>query len=501
MAEELHHTGLAALPHHNNQIHHTKGEKMGNIARFCVLKNRNKFYLYDWKMIEIYEIGEAMYELLLHIENMEKSEFINKVLESNIEYKEDIIDLINEDRLFYDSEEKFADQIEYPSCINIMCGVGHNCNLDCQYCFLKDRKGNKEQIDDTNVVLNILPIINHVYNNYNEIRVAITDGGEPFLFRDRIIDLLTEIDKIDIDRKVKITVVTNGTIYDEEILNILSEHDATIVFSLEGHLDNNKIRKSKNKIDNYTLCANNYAKYQEVLKSKITKNIWASSIVNAETGSIVSTLIDSYNLGFRTIQLRIIKGMKNGVGVNNLNLNRFFELYDELFDFFIKNIDDNEDKYLKAILNNGDFVGQLFVPLLLGRAKVKHCLGAFSTISIDSDGKIYPCTYLNGESNSEIHIFCNEDKVVKQYQELHIDSIEKCSRCWASTACGGHCPYQSIQYGKIFNEPDESVCELTQHVLQNIIYLIDYLEGNNPTMYTNIYNFAKKRTYLYDLLR
>lgn len=470
------------------------------IARYCTLENRNKFYLYDWNRIEIYEIGLDMYTLLSHTENMGKHELIEKISESKVKFKEDIIELINEGRLFYDSQEKFADNMGYPSSISIMCSVGYACNLDCIYCLLKERNSDVEAVDDINVVPNILRVVGKIYKDYNEIKIVIADGGEPFLFRDKIMELFNEIDKIDTERKIKITVTTNGTIYDQEILNILSEHDANIVFSLEGHIENNDIRKSKGEIDNYSICVDNYAKFQNELRSSITKNFWAVSIVNAESKSIVSTLIDLYDIGFRTIQFRLVKGRKNDVGINEHNLDYFIKLYDELFDFFIKNIDDDDDKYIKTILNNGDFVGQLFVPLLLGETKVKHCLGAFSTISIDKDGKIYPCAFLNGESSEEIKSFDCEDQIIMKYRKLDIDNIEQCSQCWASTACGGHCLYQSIKCKNAFDEPDESVCSLIKHILANIVYIIDYVEENNFMIYQKLYNFVKKRTYLYDLL-
>ncbi|WP_300767635.1 radical SAM protein [uncultured Acetatifactor sp.] len=472
---------------------------MGDTANYTVLSNRGKYYLYDWRRLEIYEIGQEMYSFLLNTENMEKSRFKSEVLDSDIAYKEDIIGLLDEKRLFYSNDETHMDDIECPSCLSIMCGVGYSCNLDCMYCLLKDKEdiGEKEDVD---IVPYILRLVGQVYDMYKEIKIVVTDGGEPFLFCDNIINLFHEIDKIDLEKKVRITVATNGTIYNQEVLDVMSEHDANIVFSLDGHLDNNKLRKSKNDIDNYALSVNNYMKFQEKLESRITKNIWAISVINAKTTSITSALVDFYDIGFRAIQFRVIKGMKDGVGVTDVNLPHFYRLFDELFDFFIKNIDDGDEKYLMSILNNGDFIGQMLISLLLGKVRAKRCLGAFSTISIDRHGRLYPCTFLNGQHSEEILSFNREDANVKKYTALNIDSVEKCAQCWASTACGGHCAYQSLKSQHAFTEPDECICKLTKYVLNNIIYLIDYVEEKNPEMYSKLYSFSKKRTYLYDLL-
>ena len=94
---------------------------MGDTANYTVLSNRGKYYLYDWRRLEIYEIGQEMYSFLLNTENMEKSRFKSEVLDSDIAYKEDIIGLLDEKRLFYSNDETHMDDIECPSCLSIMC--------------------------------------------------------------------------------------------------------------------------------------------------------------------------------------------------------------------------------------------------------------------------------------------------------------------------------------------------------------------------------------------
>ena len=57
-----------------------------------------------------------------------------------------------------------------------------------------------------------------------------------------------------------------------------------------------------------------------------------------------------------------------------------------------------------------------------------------------------------------------------------------------------------MQGGYDYDKPDPAMCELTKHVIKNLICLIDYMESANFQMYENVYNFVKKRTYIYDLL-
>lgn len=472
---------------------------MSKISRYNVFEMRNKYYLYDWKRIETYEISSEMYDFFRDKKDLTQDEFLVALGMSQIAYKEDIVNLVNDEKLFYDRDNCDAGLFDISS-INIMCGVGYKCNLDCEYCMLKEKDEELDDIDETKLIVNIISVLEEVYSVYDEIKITITDGGEPFLFRNQIIKLINEINRVDIHKRVKLIVVTNGTIYDEQLLKVLDDNKVSIVFSLDGHLENNIVRKSKNGEDNFLISTENYKKFHEILESQISNNIWGISVVNVKTKSLVTTLMDLYELGFRTIQMRIVKGMKESIGINETNLNHFLELYSELFDFLICNVKKGDEKYIKAILNNGDFVGQLMVPLLLGRAKFKRCLGAYSTISIDYKGRIYPCTFLNGNPNSEIRSLEYSDVVAHKYRDINVYTVAKCSVCWASTVCGGHCPYQAMKCGNAYDEPDLVMCKLTKYVVENIISLIDIMEEYNFEMYERIYEFAKKRTYIYDIL-
>ncbi|MCX4270928.1 MAG: radical SAM protein [Acetatifactor sp.] len=473
---------------------------MRDTAKFCVFGINDKFYLYDWNRIESYGISQEIFDYLSSVKDFTKEMFVRDLRLNYAGFKKGIITLLDEGRLYYDDNESHDEQLIDISTINITCGIGYKCNLDCEYCVLKEQKRVFDNINEAELITNLVHLIEKLYSRYKEIRVTITDGGEPFLFRSQLFELMEKLKIIDIQKKVKLTVVTNGTVFDEEILRILDDNMSSIVFSLDGHLDNTSLRKSKDKSNNYEISKNNYEKFQEILRSKISKNIWAITVINAKTQSLVSTLNDLYAIGFRTIQMRIIKGYKDSIGLNKSNLEHFCKLYDELFAFFRENIEKGEEAYLKAILNNGDFAGQLFAPLLLGRAKFKHCLGAYSTISIDHEGKIFPCSFLNGNQESEVKAFEEADNVVEKYRNLDIYTSKYCRDCWASTVCGGHCPYQSMQGGYDYDKPDPAMCELTKHVIKNLICLIDYMESANFQMYENVYNFVKKRTYIYDLL-
>lgn len=473
---------------------------MRETAKFYVFGINDKFYLYDWNRIETYGISQEIFDYLLSVKDFTKEMVVRDLRFNYAGFKKDIIALLDEGRLYYEDDKIHDNRLIDISTINITCGIGYKCNLDCEYCVLKEQKRVYDNINEAELITNIIRLIEDIYSRYKEIRVTITDGGEPFLFRSQLFELIKKMNIIDIQKKVKLTVVTNGTIFDEEILRILDDNMSSIVFSLDGHLDNTSLRKSKDKSNNYEISKNNYERFQEILRSKISKNIWAITVINARTQSLVSTLNDLYAIGFRTIQMRIIKGYKDSIGLNNSNLEHFCKLYDELFAFFRENIEKGEEAYLKVILNNGDFAGQLFAPLLLGRVKFKHCLGAYSTISIDHEGKVFPCSFLNGNQESEIKSYEEADNAVEKYRNLDIHTSKYCWDCWASTVCGGHCPYQSIQGGYDYDKPDPIMCELTKHVIKNLISLIDYMESVNFPMYENVYNFVKKRTYIYDLL-
>ena len=178
---------------------------MRDTAKFCVFGINDKFYLYDWNRIESYGISQEIFDYLSSVKDFTKEMFVRDLRLNYAGFKKGIITLLDEGRLYYDDNESHDEQLIDISTINITCGIGYKCNLDCEYCVLKEQKRVFDNINEAELITNLVHLIEKLYSRYKEIRVTITDGGEPFLFRSQLFELMEKLKIIDIQKKVKLT--------------------------------------------------------------------------------------------------------------------------------------------------------------------------------------------------------------------------------------------------------------------------------------------------------
>jgi MoaA/NifB/PqqE/SkfB family radical SAM enzyme len=123
---------------------------------------------------------------------------------------------------------------EFPVVLHIR--ITSKCNLSCPFCYLKDGLNQKEsghlEIDEWQKILKNIP------------RTTVLDitGSEPFLAKD-FIPFLKLVKKL----KFKCSVTTNGTIFNNQILDeIIDSSISYILVSLDGLKDKHDELRGKN---------------------------------------------------------------------------------------------------------------------------------------------------------------------------------------------------------------------------------------------------------------
>lgn len=127
------------------------------------------------------------------------------------------------------------------------------CNYKCDYCFAKWDKNSKEILHSqykTENLLKQIQKIQYILNKislkvqFNQIRLNLV-GGETFLYK----DALKEIVKLSKKYNFKVSAITNGSLFDEEIIQLISDNFCSIGISVDSiNLETNKnIGRSTNK--------------------------------------------------------------------------------------------------------------------------------------------------------------------------------------------------------------------------------------------------------------
>lgn len=137
------------------------------------------------------------------------------------------------------TDTEYNNIIQNTSLFNAVINITDNCNLRCPYCFTEH---NTRVIDLGTIKSAIMFIIRQYENKKNTIK---TDrkpgftffGGEPMLhFEDIIKPIVLWTESSGLREKYKITfsMTTNGTLLTEDNLHWLSEHNISILLSMDG---------------------------------------------------------------------------------------------------------------------------------------------------------------------------------------------------------------------------------------------------------------------------
>lgn len=106
--------------------------------------------------------------------------------------------------------------------------VTNKCNMDCSYCYRKD-KG--EECSGGHLISIVNSIMRE--NQNDDIRIEFL-GGEPLLEIEKIFKVCRYITRKHPDRNVSYMITTNGTVVSDRIMEVLKQFGITLIISVDG---------------------------------------------------------------------------------------------------------------------------------------------------------------------------------------------------------------------------------------------------------------------------
>lgn len=242
------------------------------------------------------------------------------------------------------------------------------CNANCKYCFTNSSSVRDERELSNDEILKVFDEIKK--NKINKISIG---GGEPFLK-----DIVKIINR---NKDIQISITTNGTILNNDIIECLQKNqNVKVTVSLDSlsNINSNNVREGMNVekiIDNLKVLS----EYKEII-DKIS----------------IRTTISKYNEEdiFDIINFCERYGITN-LKVNSTNaLGRAKENMDIMipFDKFMKLLDDIlmccKEKNIKCNIE---------LPIEKYLTQKQDCLCGTTSLYIDYKGDIFPCAFTEGK--------------------------------------------------------------------------------------------------------
>ncbi|WP_243342783.1 radical SAM protein [Anaerococcus sp. AGMB09787] len=422
--------------------------KISKFAKFINI-SQNEYAIYNIIYFEILYIDKEFFRRIL---NFEVSKEEKKILLSKFIY------IVNEkvDKELYELLVRTFEKNINLKTLYVVPSA--SCNMKCDYCFVyKNKYISNGYLNMTRTISEILinRVFEYIENNREEF-ILIFYGGEPLLNKKEFFYIVETLRKKGFT--YKISMITNATLLDEEVIKFLSKYNVSVGISIDGPNNINERRGYNNKVFNNALD-------KKELLDKYSINFGISL-------TLTEKVINNFE--------NVIKWYRNE-NIKNINYNMLHFDKNVAFDY-IKNYYEKATKFIiNSYLFNynsniyEDRINRKLNSFYLNIFKYADCSAiAGEQITVSYDGSVSICncdfnyknSYIGNITTYSFQKLLNiENKNINIKCKSPIYN-EICLQCYALPICGGGC-YK--QYNK--NNIDVGFC------IHSKLMMINILEG------------------------
>lgn len=418
----------------------------------------NRKFVYYPKTHSLFEISPIVGEILDYAfnKNLTPHEISTRC---NIPYSQ-VKEIIEKFNLLIKSEkEKIKKKNkEKKEGIEVKINIAHKCNLKCIYCYANyGTYGTPSLMDETTAISTV-----HFFEKFFSDHAILYTffGGEPLLNIKIIEVVCNEVKRLAPDKSRYFGMITNGTIFNNKILDLIKKFKIHLTISIDGPPEvHDKLRKFPNGKGSFSKIASNIEKIKKFCQNEIEIHYELTYTSLHESMGITKEDCVSF--------LRKKLGLKNGVIVDVTPPS------EELA--YLKPKFSAKKATLFNFLENPGVI-EWYYPFLsyfIHKKFLKYICGiGVSHFTVATNGDIYPCQLFIGHSefvlgNVKEFLFL-EGKYEKAKEILSLwdkEKNEECKNCWAKYMCKD-CPgtyyliTKNIKYsGSICNKIRER-CEI-----------------------------------------
>lgn len=366
------------------------------------------------------------------------------------------------------------------------------CNLACRYCYnsFEENAGGfaeKHKMDKA-LLTKAMGLLGEISGSADELELLFI-GGEPLMAFDLIAEaaeLRHQIPSL-AEKVVRIFLITNATLLNDEIYDFCTLHNIHIKISLDGpsHIH-----------DKMRIFPGGTGSHKSVME-KLPGYFWRyghpCKAVTATVDSFrqdLPAMVEYFTaLGFNQLELTELYGCDNlcrdrsaGSGEKAVELDYPSFSNDIVSDNYKRICDFLEFKILsRQYLHIIPLYGMLYN--LHFRVPGHYpCRTGLDSAALFSDGVFYPCHHYMGDGiNTMGHVESGIDQSRFDSLRLPVNLRKGCSVCWARNLCGGACYHRANAAADNPYGTDEKTCQRIKEACKNVIYLYHRLREKDPS--------------------
>ena len=336
-------------------------------------------------------------------------------------------------------------------------GITGKCNLDCIYCY-----ANSSCVADQHLELNEIEEILTDLAEVGSAKVMIS-GGEPCLYDD-----LPSVLKLTRDYGHQSVLVTNGTLFNDSLIRLLSELGIQVQVSIDS-INWDEYHRSRGSTFSSIVIRN----IDRLLERSIELSLSCTLTIHNVRG-IKETILFALSKGIEFMHIAPMVPVGRGQANQSSTISNWYEILSQLYEL-------QKEHYLQLGI---DLIEALVYPLAVSSHEGFYCnsMGG-RAIEIDADGTVYYCGYLrdfppfilgNIRKTRLVKILdkANNDH---DFPAITVDKIPCCRTCRFRIMCCGGCRVDAFvtSRGNILARP--SICAGMQQICSDIVS--DFKEG------------------------
>lgn len=348
------------------------------------------------------------------------------------------------------SEEKYFDNIKKNLDNNLHLMyllLTQACNLSCKYCF--EKAGNTDfKLDKRFMGYDVAnAAIDYFMKNSVGEKKIFFYGGEPTLNKNVLIKSIQKIRKI--DKKVKLILITNGTLIGEKLAKFLKKKDVSVSVSIDGPKSiHNLFRVNSLEEGSYDSGVRGYnILKKEGVDVSISSTIGKHNVNKLEeVANFYASKLTPRAVGFNFLISQV--GNKNKFGCSiKVSTKKLFSAFKILKEKGIY-----EDRVMRRL---GDITSN--------KVYAKDCAAYGNQIVVRYDGSVGPChafsttgEYFKGDIRNKNY---KKDQKIFGYWENRIPfNFKGCIGCPFISICGGGCAYNAKSIKGSLYSKDNQMC-------------------------------------------
>lgn len=419
---------------------------MGDFPFIQFFKTSNNYYIFDVNTNKIIKIEAEVYELLNKGFDLAKEHPTVKNL-----IKQGFLSC-NRPLIIYHPYNDVIEHFLDSKIDKITLQVTQECNYRCNYCVYSDRPSNKNRHHAKKIMnIELAKKCIDFYLQHSEDSLERNIGfygGEPLLQFELIKECVKYAIKKMEGKIINFNITTNGSLFSDDIIDFLVEHNFNLLISLDGPKDihdKNRIFAFNNNstyesiMDNLTKIRDKYPDYYK----QIGFSVVIDPTNNFECTNNFFMTEDIVN------EIRLTTAIANSsYGNTNIAIDYNFKKKWEYekFKFLLSKIGKLDKKYISKI-TEGRFttykkiLKQLILPTKKLPQKTSHsgpCLPGQLRLFIDVNGNFFPCErIIEKDGITNIGNIEKGFDLQKVSRLLNIENVTEgiCNNCFAIRNC------------------------------------------------------------------